>query len=206
MYVRKSETEAYCTELCGFARRTPEPRLGRTKIALMRRLFLAAFFCSVAIGIGAQPSTPPYDVLIRNGRVLDGTGSAAQTVDIAVRDGRIAAMGPLASANAQHVIDAHGLVVSPGFIDVHSHADQGLSGTLKEGRPLLAQGITTVVLNPDGGGPVDLRAERAGFESRGVGVNVALYVGHGSIRREVIGMADRAPTAAELEKMIDLAR
>ena len=99
-----------------------------------------------------------------------------------------------------------GLTVSPGFIDVHSHATQGLEGALKEARQLIAQGITTVALNPDGGGTTDLRAQRAGFEQRGVGVNVALYVPHGSIRRDVIGMADRAPTPAELDRMIALAR
>jgi N-acyl-D-amino-acid deacylase len=63
---------------------------------------------------------------------------------------------------------------------------------LKDARQLIAQGLTTVMINPDGGGTSDLRAQRAGFEQRGVGVNVALYVPHGSIRREVIGMADRA--------------
>jgi N-acyl-D-aspartate/D-glutamate deacylase len=82
----------------------------------------------------------------------------------------------------------------------------GLAGTLKDGRQLLAQGLTTVMLNPDGGGPIDLRAQRAGFEQRGVGVNVALYVPHGSIRREIVGMEDRAPTSDELAKMTTLAR
>ena len=77
---------------------------------------------------------------------------------------------------------------------MHSHASQGLEGSLKEARQLIAQGITTVALNPDGGGTPDLRTQRAGFEQRGVGVNVALYVPHGAIRREVLGMADRAPT------------
>ena len=67
-------------------------------------------------------------------------------------------------------------------------------------------GLTTVMLNPDGGGPTDLRAQRAGFEQRGVGVNVALYVPHGSIRRDVIGMEDRAPSSDELAKMTTLAR
>ena len=110
------------------------------------------------------------------------------------------------SLSPARVIDAAGLTVTLGFIDVHSHAANGLAGALKEGRPLLAQGLTTVVLNPDGGGPIDIKAERAVFEKNGTGVNTALYVGHGSIRREVLGMADRAPTAPELDRMIALAR
>jgi len=145
-------------------------------------------------------------VLIRNGRVLDGSGNPWLAADIAIRDGRIAAIGRLGSVAAARVIDARGLTVSPGFIDAHSHASGGLSGALKDARQLLAQGLTTVMLNPDGGGPSDLRAQRAGFEQRGVGVNVALYVPHGSLRREVIGMADRAPTGDELAKMTALAK
>ena len=145
-------------------------------------------------------------MLIRNGRVIDGTGNPWRAADIAIKDGRIAAMGRLGDAQAARVIDAAGLTVTPGFIDVHSHAANGLSGALKEGRPLLAQGLTTVTLNPDGGGPVDIKAQRAAFEKNGTGVNTALYIGHGSIRREVLGMADRAPTAAELDRMIALAK
>lgn len=147
-----------------------------------------------------------YDVLIRSGRVLDGSGNPWLAADLGIRGGRIVDMGRLGNATATRVIDAHGLTVSPGFIDVHSHASTGLSGDLREARQLLAQGLTTVMLNPDGGGTIDLRAQRGAFEEHGVGVNVALYVPHGSIRREVIGMADRAPTAAELERMVRLAR
>lgn len=154
--------------------------------------------------LGSQP--PNYDLVIRNGRVLDGSGNPWQAADIAVRNGRIVAMGRLDSASAARTIDAAGLTVAPGFIDAHSHASGGLAGALKEGRQLLAQGLTTVVLNPDGGGPIDLRTERTGYEQGGIGVNVALYVPHGSIRREVLGMSDRAPTPAELERMAALTR
>src|SRR5213593_4497854 len=148
----------------------------------------------------------PYDVLIKNGHVLDGSGNPWLAADIGIRGGRIVDMGRLGNAAASRVIDARGLTVSPGFIDVHSHASDGLADTLKDARQLIAQGITTVALNPDGGGPVDLRAQRIGYEQRGVGVNVALYVPHGSIRREVLGMADRAPSADELAKMVALAK
>jgi N-acyl-D-aspartate/D-glutamate deacylase len=170
----------------------------------MRRLTLPVLWILLTIPAATQPAR--YDVLIRNGRVLDGSGNPWRYADIGVRGGRIADIGRLKSAAAARVIDAHGLTVSPGFIDVHSHAADGLAGALKEGHQLLAQGITTVAINPDGGGPIDLRTQRAGFEERGVGVNVALYVPHGSIRREVLGMADRDPSGAELERMATIAR
>jgi N-acyl-D-amino-acid deacylase len=172
----------------------------------VRAIAVAAVVLCLGATVFSQVQPIRYDILIRNGRVLDGSGNPWLAADIAVRDGRIAAMGRLGNAPAARVIDAHGLTVSPGFIDAHSHASGGLAGTLKDGRQLLAQGLTTVMLNPDGGGPIDLRAQRAGFEQRGVGVNVALYVPHGSIRREIVGMEDRAPTSDELAKMTTLAR
>ncbi|HEY7290680.1 MAG TPA: D-aminoacylase [Vicinamibacterales bacterium] len=170
----------------------------------MRRFIFAIAWLTFAVSVTTQPSR--YDVLIRNGRVVDGTGNPWRAADIGIRGGRIVDIGRLTNAQAARVIDASGLTVSPGFIDVHSHSADGLAGGLKDARQLVAQGITTVAINPDGGGPVDLRTQRAGYEQRGVGVNVALYVPHGSIRREVLGMADRAPTAAELDRMATIAR
>jgi N-acyl-D-amino-acid deacylase len=168
-------------------------------------LAVAAIIGASIISLSSQP-TPTYEVLIRNGRVLDGRGGPAIAADIGIRDGRIVEIGAIGDRPAAKVIDARGLTVTPGFIDVHSHASTGLAGSLKEGRQLLAQGITTVALNPDGGGPVDIKAERATYERQGVGVNLMFYAPHGSIRREVIGMADRAPTAAELSRMVGLVR
>jgi N-acyl-D-aspartate/D-glutamate deacylase len=147
-----------------------------------------------------------YDVLILGGRVLDGTGSPPTETDLAILDGRIAAMERLADAQAKTVIRANGRFVTPGFIDVHSHAGEGLSEELNHGQPVLAQGITTVMVNPDGGGPVDIAAQRAGYEKRGIGLNAGLFVGHGSIREEILGMQDRAPTPAELQQMVGLVR
>ena len=172
----------------------------RTHLLIFQALVLA-------LTAPAATQTPArYDVLIRNGRVLDGSGNPWLAADIGIRGGRIVDMGRLGNATAARVIDARGRTVSPGFVDVHSHASQGLEGSLKEARQLIAQGITTVALNPDGGGTPDLRAQRAGFEQRGIGVNVALYVPHGAIRRDVLGMADRAPTPAELDRMVAIAR
>ena len=104
-------------------------------------------------------------------------------------------------------LDVSGLYVAPGFIDTHSHAGPGLATPeLSHAWPLLAQGLSTVVVNPDGGGPVDIAAQAAALEADGLGVNVAQLVPHGSVRREVIGMADRAPSEEELDRMRALVR
>lgn len=138
---------------------------------------------------------------------MDGTGNPWMLADIGIRGDRIAAIGQLQGATAKQTIDARGRLLTPGFIDVHSHAGEGLSrAELRQGQPLLAQGITTIVANPDGGGPVDLAAQRAQFEKGGVGPNVALLIGHGAVRRAVLGSANRAPTDDELTRMRDLVR
>jgi N-acyl-D-amino-acid deacylase len=124
---------------------------------------------------------------------------------VAVRGGRIVAVGRVEGAAAR-VIDAAGKLVTPGFIDVHSHAGPGLAGALNHARPLLAQGITTTFVNHDGGGPTDLAAQRAGYERQGMGVNVGLFAPHGAIRQAVLGMEDRAPTGAELLRMVEMTR
>jgi N-acyl-D-aspartate/D-glutamate deacylase len=171
------------------------------------RAWRFALLLAIVTGVlAAGAQSGEYDVVIRGGQVIDGTGAPPVAADVAVRRGRIAVVGSLASARATTVIDAKGRYVTPGFIDVHSHAGEGLSGALNHGQPVLAQGITTVAVNPDGGGPVDIAAQRSGYEKRGIGPNAALFVPHGSIRREVLGMADRAPSAAELTRMLALTR
>jgi N-acyl-D-amino-acid deacylase len=156
---------------------------------------------------GTAKGGDSFDILIRGGRVVDGTGNPWFYADIGVRGDTIAAVGNLDGDTARQVIDASGLYVTPGFIDVHSHAAPPLANpALAHGEPLLAQGITTIVGNPDGGGPVDLVAQRAGLEKSGLGLNVALMVPHGSVREAVLGMQDRDPTAAELVRMEGLVR
>jgi len=155
---------------------------------------------------GAEQN-PTFDILIRGGRILDGTGNPWYRADIGIRGDRIAAMGSLPNATAKTVIDAADRYVTPGFIDVHSHAGGGLATeALKHGQPLLAQGLTTVFVNPDGGGPIDLEAQRATYEKQRIGTNVAQFVPHASIRREVMGMTDRDPNANELARMVELSR
>ena len=161
----------------------------------------------VLIAALAACEAPVYDAILRGGQVLDGTGAPAREADVAIRDGRIAAIGDLGRAEAATTIDARGLYVAPGFIDTHSHAGPGLATReLSHGEPLLAQGLTTVVVNPDGGGSVDLAGQRAALEADGLGVNVAQLVAHGTIRGRVIGSEDRAPSDEELDAMRGLVR
>lgn len=167
----------------------------------------------VALLVVALAGAPPasaqdaYDVLIRNGRILDGEGNPWFRGDVALDGDRIAAVGDLSGATAATEIDATGLYVAPGFIDSHSHASEGLiSRERSHARPQLAQGVTTVFINPDGGGAVDLARQRADLLEHGLGINAAQLVPHGSIRGEVIGMEDREATDAELERMRALTR
>jgi N-acyl-D-aspartate/D-glutamate deacylase len=146
--------------------------------------------------------TENFDILIKNGKVLDGTGNPWFYADIGINDDKIVWIGNSDNVTAEEIIDASGLYISPGFIDVHSHAGSGLaSESLSEGKPLLAQGITTVMVNPDGGGSTDIAGQRSELEEHGLGVNVAQFVPHGSVRRQVMGEEDRAPTPSELDQM-----
>jgi N-acyl-D-amino-acid deacylase len=174
-----------------------------------RRVALSAFAVVFVLlaSTDARQAQPSFDVLIQNGRVMDGSGNPWLAADVGITGGVITAVGRLPGARAATVIDAAGRLVTPGFIDVHSHAAEGLvQPALRQGQPLLAQGVTTIVANPDGGGPADLAAQRATLEKGGIGPNVALLIGHATVRRAVIGGANRAPTAAELEQMRVLVR
>jgi N-acyl-D-amino-acid deacylase len=194
------------------------------RIQLLLGLFLAVFPPSLAsptrsdgssqaAGGGAAVS---YDVLIRNGRVLDGTGNPWFPADVAIKDGRIAAVGRLATATASTVIDATGKYVTPGFIDIHSHADDGSGpdGGLRDASRarraapnLVSQGITTVVVNQDGRSPWPIRDQKIQLEKQGIGINALLLVGHGTVRRMVMKEdVKRSSTTAEQARMRQLLR
>jgi N-acyl-D-amino-acid deacylase len=169
----------------------------------VRRAAIAAFALLVFSGFQEDR----FDVLIRNGHVFDGNGNPWILADIGITGDRIRAVGRLPGASAARVIDAAGLTIAPGFIDVHSHAGPGLATDgLKHGLPLLAQGITSVLVNPDGGGPTDLEAQRNRYRRQGIGPNVGLFVPHGSIRQNVMGMSDHDPDSEQIAKMVDMVR
>jgi N-acyl-D-amino-acid deacylase len=161
----------------------------------------------LAVVTAAPITAQSFDLLIRGGQVLDGTGNPAFTADVGVRGGEIVAVGRLGDATAGRVVDATGLYVSPGFIDMHSHADRSLfSGGPDERRAanLVAQGITTVVFGPDGRNPTwPLTDEIAGYRSGGTALNIVPMVGHGTVRTVAMGDDyERHATPAEIATMV----
>jgi N-acyl-D-amino-acid deacylase len=170
----------------------------------------------------------PYDVVIRNGHIVDGTGSPWYAGDVAIKNGRIAALGDLAGAKARKTIDARGMVVAPGFIDMLGQSE--LSILVNPHLPSkIYQGITTEVTGEGGSiaplTPAIIQADHVTYQhygitpdwrtfreyfarlrKQGMGINLASYVGATQVRRAVIGEDNRAPTPAELERMKALVR
>lgn len=180
----------------------------------LRYLQLSFLMCLVSVAIqstsaktpstshATPPAYTPVDTLIVGGRVLDGSGNPWAYQDIGIRGERIVFIGNAASkqVKAKQVIRAKGMYVTPGFIDMHSHAEPGHDEARKM-LPQLYQGITTVILGVDGQGNNDLANQYATYTTQGIGVNVASYVGFNAARLKVLGMSDKAPTAAQLEAM-----
>ncbi|MCH7489960.1 MAG: amidohydrolase family protein [Gemmatimonadetes bacterium] len=154
-----------------------------------------------------------FDLLITGGRVIDGTGNPWVYADIGVRDGKIVAVGQLAAATADRTLDVTGKVVTPGFIDLHSHAGGGrrsLSDDDPQNRSapnMIAQGATTLVVNQDGRSPWPIREQRRAFQDKGTGPNTIMMVGHGTVRSMAMGDDfRRAATEDEVAEMQRLVR
>jgi N-acyl-D-amino-acid deacylase len=177
---------------------------------VLRQLSAAVAALVVLAGAGvAQGAAEPVDVLIRGGTIIDGTGAPRQRADVAIKGDRIFAVGSDLHVTPTTVIDAGGKIVAPGFIDAHNHSPPQLARPgLRLNETFVRQGVTTVVGGPDGEvSPADLRRLLDAYHRTGVGTNVAFYVGHNSIRTEVMGKSqDRAPTGAELRRMRALVR
>jgi N-acyl-D-amino-acid deacylase len=143
-----------------------------------------------------------YDLVVTGGTVIDGSGRAGSLADVAVKDGRIAAVGRIPRSQAAQVVDAAGLTVAPGFIDVHTHAD-GLVD-----RPAAANfarmGVTTVVAGNCGGSALDVGATLSALRERPAAVNFATLIGHNTVRSAVMGSENRAPKVAEMDRMKSL--
>lgn len=148
-----------------------------------------------------------YDILIQNGRIIDGTGSPAMAAQVAVKDGKIAKIARYISGEAKVVIDAAGKVITPGFIDSHSHSDSKFHSCPQQTEKV-EQGITTSVAGQCGGSICGDDAAEFLDNARGcaLGANMAMLIGHGTLRRAVMGTENREPTPEELNKMQALMR
>jgi N-acyl-D-amino-acid deacylase len=149
--------------------------------------------------------SPRYDLVIRGGRIVDGTGSPWYRADVAIAGDTIVRIAPSIQDPAARVIDAKGLVVSPGFIDIHTHARRGIF-EVPTADNYIRQGVTTLIEGPDGGSPIPLRPFLEKVAATRISPNFASFIGQGSVRTEVMGEVDRAATPEELERMRTLVR
>ena len=172
----------------------------RSAIAAVALLFTIT--CTQA---PAPVAAPGIDFVIRNGWIVDGTGNPWYRGDVAIAGGTIVAVGPRIDSPAATVIDAKGLVVAPGFIDLHTHARRGIFES-PVAENYVRQGVTTLFEGPDGSAPLPIAEFLTKLEAARPAVNIGTFVGHGSIREAVLGLADRQPNEAELQRMRDLAR
>jgi len=182
-------------------------------VAFLSAAGAAAIALNVGSGTAAaaqaqSPQAPDYAVIIRGGTVFDGTRTGRRLADVAIKGDRIVEVGTISvSATAAQVIDARGRYVTPGFIDPHSHAAPAIgTAKLAAAVPILYQGITTVMINPDGGGLADLRPQISDIQRHTPGVNVIPMIGHNGVRREVMGLVNRRPTIAEHARMEGLVK
>jgi len=147
-----------------------------------------------------------FDLIIKNGRVMDGTGNPWFMADIGIKNGKIVKIGNLKTAPGTRTIDAEGLIVSPGFIDLHNHSDMGFL-TQPTADNYVRQGVTTLFVGHCGNSVVpsddfpSFSEYFARLEQQGISANVAALIGHGQIRKRIIGGEDREPTPQELERM-----
>jgi N-acyl-D-amino-acid deacylase len=174
---------------------------GITVKVFMQRIII--FVIAVLAFANALAQGTPIDLLIRNARVVDGTGSPWFRSDVAINDGRIVEIGVALNRDARQTIDAGGRVLAPGFIDVHTHVE---SSDTREGLQRLPRadnyvldGVTTIVTGNCGGSEIDIASWNESLA--GLGINVATLVGHNSVRQAVMGLDNRAPTTRELKQM-----
>ena len=148
---------------------------------------------------------PAFDLLIRNGRVIDGTGSPWYRADVAVRGDTIARIAYRIDAPAVRTVDARGQVIAPGFIDIHSHARRTIFD-VPTAENYLRQGVTSIIEGPDGSSPIPIKPFLDKVAAARVTVNFGMFIGQGSVRETVVGLMNRQASPDEVEKMRSLVR
>src|SRR5499427_5088383 len=167
--------------------------------------FCLTVVITALVVVATRAQAPAFDILIRNGRIVDGTGSPWYRGDVAVRGDTIARIAPRIDAPAGRVIDAAGKVVAPGFIDLHTHARRGIF-EVPTADNYVRQGVTTLIEGPDGSSPFPVKPFLDRIAATRITPNFGLFVGQGTIRAEVIGSVNRKATDAEIEKMRGMVR
>ncbi len=158
-------------------------------------LFILVFSCK----------SQNFDVIVLGGTIFDGSGSPGYTADIGIREEKIQKIGRLKETQSLYVIEAEGKYVIPGFIDIHTHCDSGITDPRRKGAfNYLSQGVTTLVGGNCGGGTYNVNDYFLKLEEMGIGPNILHLVGHGTVRQAVLKQEDRAPNAEELSKMKSL--
>lgn len=157
----------------------------------------------LALALGAAAPLPTADLLIKGGTVYDGSDSPGFVGDVAITGDKVSFVGPSAKVRALRTIDARGMVVAPGFIDPHTHAEISQSADTGQRRldQWLAQGVTTIVTGNDGFGDTDIAGQTRAITIKPIGPNMASYVGFGPVRMAALGERDIAPNAAQLTRM-----
>src|SRR2546422_5880441 len=163
-----------------------------------------AITCSLAVvalyAVAPRAQAPTYDLLIKGGRIVDGSGSPWYRGDLAIRGDTIIRIAPSIAEGARRVIDIEGQVIAPGFIDVHTHARRGIF-ELPTADNYVRQGVTTIMEGPDGDSPVPLGPFLARLAALPKSLNIGSFIGQGAVRRAVLGDVNRAPSAEELGRM-----
>src|SRR5216683_8280484 len=173
---------------------------GKQGAATLKRSL--SFILAATTLLASQSFAQDLDLIIRGGSLIDGSGSPAIKADIGITGDRIVFIGSSAGRKAKREIDATGLVVTPGFIDPHTHTAGDLSDAKRSRNDAyLMQGVSTVVTGNDGDSPTAIGSTLAKWQQQGIGTNAALFIGQGTVRREVMGMSDAKPTAEQLDRM-----
>ena len=159
--------------------------------------FLLILFLAFPIALFSQNS---YDIIIRNGKIIDGSGNSWYYSDIAIQDGKIVAINRTINAAAKKVIDAKGLIIAPGFIDVHTHLE-GDEKSDPKATNFILDGVTTCITGNCGSSETDMAKYFRTIDSLKLSINVAALIGHNDVRKAVMGRANRDATAAELQQM-----
>ena len=176
-------------------------RIPGKRVKTIKRILLFLFLALTMSMRASLSAVENYDVILRQGSIVDGTGGRGYRADVGVRNGHIYRIGNLRESRGAIELDVSGMVVAPGFINLHSHATPAGVRTAVN---MLTQGVTTEFINADGAGALNIIKQLDDFSAAGLAVNLGAYAGFNSVWASVVGQSDRRPSADEIQKMRDL--